>query len=135
MMETMTLSLFWKYKLRKNSLLFSCLLLVVFLFEFGISSLLNSSTGEVVNKSSRYIKIVNDSGSPIELYVIVDDGEAVPLVLARPDDNEDSKVIELNSFVGDVLEIREESGACEHDQSCRIATFTVKDDNVDEQSK
>mmetsp|Transcript_4273 Transcript_4273/g.6330 ORF Transcript_4273/g.6330 Transcript_4273/m.6330 type:complete len:131 (+) Transcript_4273:50-442(+) len=85
----------------------------------------------------RYISIVIDTGSPIELYWInPDNGEALVVRTQWG-----GIKVTLPSFAGDVFEIREkpnaDADACGSgdDKSCRIVAFTVKDDDIYEQSK
>lgn len=102
----------------------------------------------------RTVRIINDSGRHVELYRISSKA-------GEGDSNEEklmntlwsgSSEIKLESFVGDVFEIREKSPAatekeeetsCEQEeQSCQqddqrkvVATLTVREDDVTEQSK
>lgn len=112
----------------------------------------------------RTVRIINNSGRHVELYWITSDSGDSP-------DGESNAVgkfmntiwngdtgIKLESFVGDVFEIRErkantpspaavteteQESFCEHEEpSCQqeqqrkvVATFTVQEDEVTEQSK
>jgi hypothetical protein len=90
------------------------------------------------------IRIINDSGSSLKLFWIdqTNNNQRHHLVdatdLAKP-----GSQLSLNSFAGHVFEVHESpdpsTGVCaatdSGDQLCRVASFTVRDDVLDEQSK
>lgn len=86
--------------------------------------------------TSRYIKILNESGSKVEIYWIHPQTREVTLMSAPNVMNGAS--FPLNSYIGHEFEVRElpsaSTGVClSEDQTCKSTTFAVSEN--DDQSK
>jgi hypothetical protein len=105
--------------------------------------LLLLTTTNSQSDSSRAIKIINDSGRNLKLYWI-DQSEGSHERLHLIDGTslaEPGSQLSLSSFVGHVFEVHENpdpiTGVCatdSGDQRCRVASFDVREDVLDEQS-
>ncbi len=91
---------------------------------------------------SRNIRIINDSGSSVKVYWIDHDNNNERHLVDATDLTTHGSQLSLSSFTGHSFEAHESpdpnTGVCatgSGDQLCRFASFTVKDDTVDEQSK
>jgi hypothetical protein len=93
--------------------------------------------------SSRAIQIINDSGRSLKLYWIDPEqsGEGRLHLIDETSLAEPGSQLGLSSFVGHVFEAHENpdpsTGICttdSGDQLCRVASFNVQDDVLEEQS-
>jgi hypothetical protein len=101
------------------------------------------TTANSQSDSSRAIKLINDSGRNLKLYWI-DQSEGSHERLHLLDGTslaEPGSQLSLSSFVGHVFEVHENpdpiTGVCatdSGDQLCRVASFEVREDVLDEQS-
>jgi hypothetical protein len=117
-------------KIMKNAMHLRCLFLLL------------APTISHSDVSSRKIRIINDSGSSVKIYWIDHDNNNEHHLVDATDLAPHGSQLSLSSFTGHLFEAHESpdmnTGVCatgSGNQSCRFASFTVKDDVVDEQSK